>query len=315
MDGEGSAAPPLRRLGGEDTVGQAKGSALVLEGGGYRGAFTAGALDVLMERGVWGFESIWGTSAGSLNAVSFRSRQIGRSIRVMLAFRDDRRLTSLVSLAKTGDITGEDFLYHEVQEEIDPCDTETFNASATRMFCVATDMVFGTARYFELHKLPDDIEMVRASSAVPIVSHSVEIAGHRYLDGGTADSVAFDAALGEIHPEDVVDYVPAERALVVLTQHREYVKGPQLEGLAVLTRRYQRYPLYVEALATRSERYMAQRERLWELEREGRVLVIVPEEPVTVAPAEHAGAPLLDLYLKGRRQVKERFDEILEFLK
>lgn len=293
----------------------AKGTALVLEGGGYRGAFTAGVLDVLMERGVWGFQSIWGTSAGSLNAISFRSRQMGRTIRIMLAFRDDRRMASLVSLATTGEVTNESFLYHDVQEEIDPCDNDTFNASTLRMFSVATDMVFGTAHYFEVKRLPDDIEMVRASSAVPIVTQSVEIAGHRYLDGGTGDSVAIDPALGIIRPDEVVDYLPAERAIVVLTQHRAYVKGRQLEGLAVLTRRYQKYPLYVEALASRAERYMAQREHLWDLEREGRILVFLPEEPVAIAPAGLAGLPLLELYLKGRSQAEHRFGEILEFLK
>ena len=34
--------------------------ALVLEGGGFRGMFTAGVLDVLMERGLTGFSSVWG---------------------------------------------------------------------------------------------------------------------------------------------------------------------------------------------------------------------------------------------------------------
>ena len=38
--------------------------ALVLEGGGFRGMFTAGVLDVLMERGLTDFQSVWGTSAG-----------------------------------------------------------------------------------------------------------------------------------------------------------------------------------------------------------------------------------------------------------
>ena len=42
--------------------------ALVLEGGGFRGMFTAGVLDVLQERGVYGFSSIWGVSAGAVNA-------------------------------------------------------------------------------------------------------------------------------------------------------------------------------------------------------------------------------------------------------
>lgn len=294
---------------------QAKGNALVLEGGGYRGVFTAGVLDVLMEHGLYDFESVWGVSAGALNATSFVSHQLGRTIRIMLSFRDDRRLMSFFSLATTGNIAGGDFLYHTVQDELDPCDVDTFNANPTRMIAVASNMVFGTPRYFEVGTLPDDVEMIRASSSLPLVSTPVEIDGHRYLDGGTTDSVPVEAALGINPVDDVEDYVPAERALVVLTRHREYVKGQSLERIAVLTRRYAEYPLYVEALGTRAERYMRQRERIWELEQEGRACVLAPLKPVTVSAAEHVGGPLLDLYLQGRRQAEERIDEIAGFLK
>lgn len=83
------------------------GVALVLEGGGYRGIFTAGVLDVLMEHGLAGvFASVWGTSAGAMNAINFKSRQLGRTMRIMLAFRDDRRFMSFTSLVRTGNLTG-----------------------------------------------------------------------------------------------------------------------------------------------------------------------------------------------------------------
>lgn len=296
-------------------MSRAQENVLVLEGGGYRSVFTAGVLDVFMEHGLYDFGSVWGTSAGALNATNFRSRQIGRTIRIMLAFRDDRRLMSFFSLATTGSITGGEFLYHTVQDELDPCDTEVFNASDMRLFAVASDVVFGTPRYFEVTTLPDDVEMVRASSSLPLVSTAVTVDGHRYLDGGTTDSVAIDPALGISTPSDVHDFEPAKRAVVVLTQHREYVKGQQLERMALISRRYAEYPLYIEALQTRAKRYMAQREHIWELEREGRAMVLAPETPVTVATNEHAGEPLLDLYLQGRRAATQRIGEIQEFLK
>lgn len=289
-------------------------NALVLEGGGYRGVFTAGVLDVLMEHGLYDFGSVWGVSAGALNATSFIARQIGRTIRIMLAFRDDRRLMSFFSLATTGNITGGQFLYHVVQEELDPCDVATFNASDTRMFAVASDLMFGAPRYFEIRSLPEDVEKIRASSSLPLVSTTVEIDGHRYLDGGTTDSVPVEMALGLAPGKAASDFEPADRAVVVLTRHRGYEKGQSLERMALLSRRYKEFPLYVEALRTRAERYMAQRERIWELEREGRILVIAPERPVTVAATEHAGEPLLSLYLQGRRLAEERIREIEDFL-
>ena len=108
----------------DDDGDQTNVPALVLEGGGFRGLFTAGVLDVLQERGLYGFSSVWGVSAGAINASNFRSRQIGRTMRDMLAFRDDKRFMSLWSLATTGNMAGVDFMYDEVQNHIDPCDVD-----------------------------------------------------------------------------------------------------------------------------------------------------------------------------------------------
>lgn len=289
-------------------------SALVLEGGGYRDVFTAGVLDVFMEHGLCPFASVWGTSAGALCATSYKSGQIGRTIRIMLAFRDDRRLMSFFSLATTGNVTSGDFLYHTVQDELDPCDLETFHASPIRMFAVASDVVLGVPHYFEIRTLPEDVEKIRASSAIPMVSVPVDIDGHRYLDGGTTDSVAVEMALGLKQAPEVECYEPAERAVVVLTQDRGYVKGHKFEDAVVFSRRYAKYPLYIDAMQTRADRYMKQRELIWDLEKDGRILVLAPETPVVVTANEHVGGPLLDLYLQGRRQAEKRIREIQDFL-
>ena len=288
--------------------------ALVLEGGGFRGIFTAGVLDVLMERGLTRFSSVWGTSAGAMNAVSFKSRQIGRTMRVMLAFRDDSRFMGLASLAKTGDIAGGEFVYETVQNELDPCDNDAFEENPLRMYAVASNVTFGTADYLPVVHLPEDAVKVRASASLPGVSRMVEIDGQRYLDGGTTDSIPFAAAMGLDGAREVAGHTPADRALVVVTQDRGYEKGAGSEAMVLRSRRYESYPYYTEALRTRGPRYNAQRERLWELEREGRCLVIAPEKPVEVGVMETTGAPLLDLYLQGRRQAEARLAEIDAFL-
>lgn len=290
--------------------------ALVLEGGGFRGMFTAGVLDVLQERGAYGFSGIWGVSAGAVNASNFRSRQIGRTMRDILAFRDDRRFMSLWSLATTGDMAGVDFMYDEVQNRLDPCDTDAFNASETPMWAVVSDVTFGTPAYLPVRRYPEDIDRVRASASLPTVSRIVELDGHRYLDGGTTDSIPYAAALGLPGAPEVEGRPAAERALVVLTQDRGFVREQAGSGeqIALRSHRYDRYPYYLEALRTRAERYNAQRERLWELEDAGTCLVIAPEEPVRVESSTRDGESLLALYVAGRRQALERIAEIEAFL-
>lgn len=290
--------------------------ALVLEGGGFRGMFTAGVLDVLQERGLTGFSSVWGVSAGAINASNFRSRQIGRTMRDILAFRDDRRFMSAWSFVTTGDIAGADFMYDEVQHRLDPCDERTFNDRDDElpMWVVVSDVTFGAADYLPVHSFPEDLVKVRASASLPMVSRIVEIDGHRYLDGGTTDSIPYETAMGLPGAREVEGHVPAERALVVLTRERAYERGAGSEAMALRSHRYDRYPYYLEALRTRAERYNAQRERLWQLEREGRCLVVAPEEPVTVGSATKDGESLLSLYIAARRQTEARLAEIDAFL-
>ena len=287
---------PLNAMGAPAT-----GTDLVLEGGGLRGMFTAGVMDVLMEQGIYGFDNVWGVSAGAINAASYLSHQQGRFMRQVLAFRDDDRFMSVKSLAKTGDLTGGEFLYYEVQNEIDPFDYETYAARRSRFFAVATDVVFGTPAYLEVKSLPEDVEMVHASASLAVLSPIVEIGGGRYMDGGTADSVPVEKALEE----------GAERALVVLTRDRGYEKTGAYELQTLADVRYADYPYYLEALRNRAERYNEQRERIWELEREGKIVVIAPEEPVNISTLTGVtGEALLSLYLEGRRLANENLGAI-----
>lgn len=274
---------------------------LVLEGGGMRGLFTAGVLDVLQEQGVYGFDTVWGVSAGAINAASYLSRQAGRYLRDTLAFRDDRRFMSIWSLATTGDMAGAEFLYHTLQDDIDPFDYETFARRRSRLMVVATDVVFGTPAYLEVTSLPEDVDKVRASASLPVLSHIVEVDGRRLLDGGTADSVPVEQAFEQ----------GARKAVVVLTQHRAYVKTGAYELQLLADRRYADFPYYLEALRTRAARYNEQRNRIHEFEREGRVIVVAPGAPVQVGSTSVSdGEGLLRLYLDGRRQATAALDAI-----
>ena len=200
----------------EDKAKNAGKVAIVLEGGSFRGQFTAGVLDVLMENGVE-VAACYGTSAGALNGINYKSRQIGRVNRVNLAFCNDPRYMGAHSLLTTGSMVGYDFMLNDVQDRLDPFDNEAYLDNPMEMYACATDVMFGTAAYLPVRNATLDIDNVRASTSLPLVTQPVEIDGHLYLDGGTADSVPVEHAL-----EDA----GFDRAIVVLTQDRDYVKGP-----------------------------------------------------------------------------------------
>ena len=278
--------------------------AIVLEGGSMRCQFTAGVLDVLMEQGVTGFGACYGVSAGALCGLSFKSGQIGRANRVNLAFCNDPRYLGAKALVTQGSLVGYDFMLNDVQNRIDPFDEEAYRANPMRLIAVASDIVFGTAEYLEVADPVADIDAVRASTSMPLVTPPVELAGRLYQDGGIADSVPVERAL---------EHDGFERAVVVLTQDRAYRKGPY-ELMAAARARYGSYPYFLEALETRADRYNAQRERIGAFEREGRALVIAPPEPVTVGHVERDPQKLLELYIQGRQEAMRHLDELREFM-
>ena len=89
-----------------------------------------------------------------------------------------------------------------------------------------------------------------------------------------------------------------DRVVVVLTRERSYRKEP--EQLMPLFRRvYRKYPVFLEGLRTRAERYNQCREELFALEQEGRVLVIAPANTRGFSRTERDRQKILALWQDG----------------
>ena len=81
---------------------------LVLEGGGMRGLFTAGVLDILMDHS-FRPDIICATSAGVTFGINLPSGQRGRVLRYNLQLAGDPRYISFRSLLRTGNVVNTDF--------------------------------------------------------------------------------------------------------------------------------------------------------------------------------------------------------------
>ena len=119
---------------------------IVVEGGGMRGIYGAGVLDVLLENDIKA-DGLIGVSAGAIHGCSFVSGQKGRSIRYNLKYSRDPRYMSMRSLIRTGDMFGMDFCYRELPETLDPFDNETFESSSTEYYVTCTDVETGQPVY------------------------------------------------------------------------------------------------------------------------------------------------------------------------
>jgi predicted patatin/cPLA2 family phospholipase len=277
---------------------------LVCEGGAMRGIYTAGVLDVFMEKGIE-TDMLMGVSAGACFGCNYISGQIGRTIRYNIKYAKDPRYCSFRSLFRTGDIYGYEFCYHELPERLDPFDFDSFKKSSREFYIVATSVETGKAVYIKLKNMDrKDMEWVRASASMPMVSNTVVIDGHKYLDGGIADSIPVEAAMN----------LGFEKNIVILTRPEGYQKKP--EPLYPLEKiRYRHYPEFLDTLAHRHEDYNRELEIVKKLEAEGKAFVIRPSELPAAGRIEHDPEKLNSTYLLGRKDAEAALDDLRDFLK
>lgn len=275
---------------------------LVLEGGGVRGIYTAGVLDVFMEHGLT-FDGVIGVSAGAIHGCSFLSNQNGRSIRYYKKYCKNPRFMSMKSWLKTGDVVEVEFCYHELPETLDPYDYEAFNANGTPFYVVCTNVETGKAEYIRVTDMKGEIDCLRASASLPYLSRIVEINGKKYLDGGCADSIPVKA-FGEMG---------YDKNIVVRTRHAEYRKTKEQPTLAKIV--YRKYPEFVKTLLRRHEMYNQTLSEIAEMEREGSVFVIQPKVPLDIGRLEGDPEKIQRVYDMGRADATQCMNNLLDWLK
>ena len=268
---------------------------LVLEGGAMRGLFTAGALDVFMERGIT-FDGLIGVSAGACFGCNYKSGQIGRVIRYNKRFARDSRYCSWKSLFTTGDLFGAEFCYRELPKKLDVFDTAAFEANPMEFHVVATDAATGKPVYKRLDSADDTaLDWIRASASMPLVSRPVEIDGRKYLDGGLSDGI----------PLKYFESLGFARNVVITTRPRGYRKFPR--GKARLAKPFLlRYPEIYRALRTRHIWYNETLEYIDMQVANGAAFLIAPEKPLEISRVCHDPAAMQRVYDCGRAAA-ERF--------
>ena len=262
---------------------------LVLEGGAMRGLFTAGVLDVFLERGIT-FDGLVGVSAGACFGCNFKSGQTGRVIRYNKRFAKDPRYCSWKSLFTTGDLFGAEFCYRELPKKLDVFDTAAFEANPMEFHIVATDAATGKPVYRRLDRADDNaLDWIRASASMPLVAQPVEIDGGHYLDGGLSDGI----------PLKYFESLGFTSNVVVTTRPRGYRKFPRT-SIALAKPFLRRHPAIYRALKTR---YVWHNETLAYIDRrvaEGAAILIAPEEPLEISRVCHDPDTMQRVYDLGR---------------
>ena len=274
---------------------------LVLEGGGMRGLYTAGVLDVMMEHQFMP-DVVYGTSAGVTFGVNLLSGQRGRVLRYNCRYVGERRYISMHSWLTTGNMINRDFAYGLLPRELDPFDEETFERAPAEFYATITNMRTGQAEYVRITDTWKQMDVIRASASLPIICQPVEWQGEKYLDGGLADNIPLDKCLE----------LGCDKVIIVLTRPMDYVRNDHIAPLCRMV--FPRYKALLRTIEQRNKKYNARIQQILEMEKQGKVFVIRPSENRPVSRLEKDPEKLRALHALGMQDATEHWHALKEYL-
>ena len=279
-----------------------KKATMVLEGGATRGVFTSGVLDLLMEKDIYTSHVI-GVSAGACNALSYVSRQPGRTRDCMIPKEKDLGYYyGIRDFVKEKSVMNMDMIFDRYPKEIYPFDFDAYFKSEMECQLVTTNCLTGKAEYMtEREDRERLMKICRASCSMPLLTPIVNVDGVPYLDGGLADSIPIRRA-------------EHEKIVVVLTKNAGYRKKTLSRGMQKIYRRaYRSYPALVRTILRRSFEYNKTMNYLDQLEKKGKVFVIRPQVK-PVSRLERNTETLHAFYEHGYKLMERKLDALMEYL-
>ena len=195
----------------------------------------------------------------------------------MTTYANDSRYMSMRNLLdrRNRSYFGLKFAYETIPNQLLPFDYDTFEAYPGTVEAVVTNVDTGKAEYVPVPRRDAPNLVLEATCAIPLMFPVIEVDGQPYLDGGCADPIPWKRAFE----------VGCDRVVVILTRERDYRKDSD-GSFRMVKSTFRKHPEFVEAMRTRAERYNASREELFALEREGKVLVIAPEDTLGCSRTE-----------------------------
>ncbi len=259
-------------------------------GGGLRGIYAVGVLDYCMDQGIR-FDIGIGVSAGSANLASYAAGQRGRNYQFYTEYAFRKQYMSLGNLITKKSYVDMDYVYGTLcrSDGENPLDYPALRDNPMEFYVVATDALTGEPKYFDKGDIrQDDYSVMKASSAIPFVCKPYDVQGTAYYDG----------ALGDPVPVEKAFQLGCDRVVLILPKPESVLRNPKRdEKLAAGIRK--KYPAAAEKLCKRAQRYNKSVALAQEYARQGKVLIIAPDDTCGVDTLKKDKNSLQRLYDKG----------------
>ena len=271
--------------------------ALVLEGGALRGIFTAGVVDCFLEHNIH-FDYVVGVSAGACNLMSMVSRQPHFFKQVVLETGKQETFYGLREMAQSHKLLNLNKIFNEYTYT-HGFDIKKVVDSKTKWDMVVTNIETGKAEYLHTKDEAKARIIGTASCSIPVLTDPVEIDGHMYSDGGSADSIPLQRAID----------MGYDKFVVVCTRKKGNFSKTSDTAMPILKRKYKDYPNLIKTLEERGSRYKRQISMV-EKYAKGKDLILIRPTMQEIGSLESDADELSLSYYHGYTKAEEYISDI-----
>ena len=259
-------------------------------GGGFRGIYAAGVLDYCIDQQIH-FDLGIGVSAGSANLASYAAGQRGRNYRFYTDYAFRKEYMSIRNLILKGYYVDMEYVFGTLSRTggETPMDYAALQDNPMELIIVAAEAKTGKVKYFDKRDIcQDDYRVMTASSAMPFACKPCEVQGILYYDGAMSDPVPVEKAF----------QLGCDRVIVILTKPERELRTPRRDKLiAALIRK--KYPAAAAKLCQRAQRYNESVALAQEYAKQGKALIVAPDDTCGIDTLRKNKAALNQLYKKG----------------
>lgn len=280
-----------------------KKTGLVLEGGGIRGAYTAGALSWLSEKGIYMDYSV-GISTGAAYLVLYLSQETEIAKEMSTGFAVAPENVGLKALLKCGHFVNGDRIFTHYLKNVGGFQTKKLREKDFCMEVGVYDLEKSETVFYSNQELDDDMQLIRAACSLPIASNVVNFKGRKLLDGGITKMIPIERAVEQ----------GCEKLLIITTKPEGFVRKPASKIISFLMGIvYRKCPSIKKDYKVRHLNYYKQINLVNDLVQSGKALHIAPSSLVKVNRFKGDPERCQTMYQMGYQDMQKREKEILEF--
>lgn len=277
-------------------------TSLVLEGGGMRGVYTAGALTWLIDHGIE-FDNAYGISTGAVHLCNFLLKDKKNLFDFSVDYIADKKAMFLPALIRSGHIVDYDYLFNNVLINKAHYDMSKLKSVKTNGKVGVYDLNVGKTIYLDVKNM--SVNELKASTSLPLIGKVVKENGREILDGGITEMIPISESIND----------GCNKHLIITTKPAGYTRKPAKKAIVkLMSFVYSKCPNIGKDYEVRHINYQKQIAAIKDLENKDEAVYIFPSKTSKVTRLGGKREELIELFELGKSDMEARKEEIFKLL-